>query len=285
MKSFSIIVCLLATAYADDGQLPSSHMEHAFSHAGRAIITLSIEHTFPANGRALGLDISENPSGPETSVCGVNNVDGKVYFYNAYSGTPAGSIDLSPSNTSCFGAVFCTGGPWDEYIYTNDWGSNDLFYSSNWGTTWSNVFDPSFTSGRGMDYDGDHFWTTNGSGSIIRFYPEYSPFDTFSVPETSGQLSGLTVFPYEGDLAVAVTSYGAEGIWFYIFDGTDLEYMGFGQFPITAYNSYGLAHSNNLNGIFWSYEETPGNRQISRLSFEISQSFHQSTWGGVKSAF
>lgn len=209
----------------------------------------------------------------------------KVYYYNAESSSLVGSMNLSPSNTKCSGAAYSMGGAWSGYFFTNDWESSDLFYSSNEGGTWNNTFDPSVTSGRGMDYEGEQFWTTNGTGSSIRFYPEYTPFDTFSVSETSGQLSGLTVFPHEGDLAVAVTPYVAQGIWFCTYDGTSLEYMGFGQFPIAPYNSFGLAYSSKLDRIFWSYEETHGNRKISRLSFDISQSLEQDTWGGIKGSF
>jgi hypothetical protein len=273
-----VIIAAVMLSTGNDGQ------SHEAIEAGQgdtaANITLTLVNTFPAEGRALGLYMIE-----ETALLGVNNLNRKIYGYSPISGTVTVTIDLDPANTSCFGVAFNPNSPGTEYFHTNDWGGNDLFYTMNWGSSWNNVFDPSFDKGRGMDFDGVYHWTTNGQSSIIRFIPEYTPFDVLSVPETSGQLSGITVFPWEGHLGVAVTSYGADGIWFYLWNGVVLDYLGFGQFPITPNDSYGLAHSEDLNCLFWSYKDSSGDYMISRLAFEINQELSPSTWGAIKAGF
>lgn len=248
---------------------------------GKADITLTLIDSFEPEGKALGLYMIES-----TALCGVNNDDGKVYGYSPTAGIVNFVMDLDPANAStCFGVLFGDQFPGAERFYTNDWDGNELYYTLDWGTTWNTVFDPAFNDGRGMDNDGEYLWSTYGNGKLIRFQPETTPFDTLLVPETSGQLSGLAVFPWEGDLCVAVTSYGADGIWFYLWDGAELEYLGMGSLPVTSYGTYGLAYSEDLLALFLSYEESSGDFWIARMSVEIEVALEQSTWGAVKASF
>lgn len=249
--------------------------------AGKADITLTLVDTFQPEGKALGLFMIEL-----TALCGVNNSEGKVYGYSPITGAVNFSMDLDPANaSSCFGVIFGDEFPGPERFYTNDWNGNDLYYTTDWGASWSTVFDPTFDEGRGMDYDGDYLWSTYGNGRIVRFQPETTPFDTLLVPETGGQLSGLTVFPWEGDLCVAVTSYSSDGIWFYLWDGAVLEYLGLGSFPYSPYTAYGLAYSEDLQLLFASYEEYGGDFWIASMSVDIVAALEQSTWGAVKASF
>lgn len=273
-----VLAALVCNGLGDNGAIQAANTDPLTDPVPCADISLSLVSTFSAEGKALGLYMIE-----ETALLGVNNTGMKVYGYSPTTGTVNMEISLDPSNTSCFGAAFDPASA--GTFYTNDWSGDDLFYTPDWGTTWNTVFDPSFSAGRGMDFDGTHFWTTNGTGSIIRFIPEYTPFDVLSVPETSGQLSGITVFPWEGDLAVAVTSYGASGIWVYTWNGTALEYLGFGALPVTPETSYGLAYSEDLNSMFFSYQDFSDDFLIARLSIEISQALTPSTWAAVKASF
>ena len=248
---------------------------------GKADITLTLVDTFEPEGRALGLYMIES-----TALLGVNNSDGKVYGYAPSTGEVTLTVDLDPANAStCFGVLFGDEFPGPERFYTNDWNGNDLYYTVDWGASWNTIFDPTFNEGRGMDNDGEYLWSTYGTGKIVRFLPETTPFDTLPVPETSGQLSGLAVFPWEGDLCIAVTSYGADGIWFYLWDGTELEYLGLGSFPVTSDVAYGLAYSDDLQALFLSYEDYSGDFWIARMSVEIEVALEQSTWGAVKASF
>ena len=244
-------------------------------------ISLSLENTFPAQGKAMGLDVVENPSGSEVSLLGTNNTDDAIYFYTP-SGMVTDTIQLDPLNGSCFGAVYNLG---ESTLYTNDWEHTDLFCTDDMGSTWNTVQDPAENSGRGLAFLGDHYWTTNGYSGLLQFTPGYPPTQTFILPEIYGQLSGLTVFPFEGSTAVAVTTYSDLNIWFYTWDGAVLQFLGSAPCPAPCQASYGLAFSNNRGTIFWSYKTASGEYLISEFSFEIDQSLQQHTWGGIKSSF
>ena len=271
----TILLVMALTLGWNDGRLPS--VKEAENPAPIADIYLDVQDTFAAEGRALGLDVIE-----EAGILGVNNQDMVINGYTAM-GTISFVVPLDPANTSCFGAAFDPGE--SGCFYTSDWTDNDLYYSLDWGTSWRTVFDPAFDQGRGMDFDGTYYWITNGSGSIIRFIPEQTPVDTFEVPETEGQLSGLTIFDYEGLMGVALTAYGAQGIWFYLFDGTELEYLNFAAFPFTVQTSYGLAYASTLDAIFWSYEEPADQYYISLVEFDVTWALSQNTWAAIKASF
>lgn len=281
MKSLSIILCLLAAAFADNGRLPSADMEEATPYEGRADITLNLINTFTPSGQVFGL-FADDPAGADAWLLTMNKTAMRIDIYDAAGGSMTGSINLDTENTSGFGVALHTA---NSQFYTNDWLKTDLFYTDNWGSTWNTIFDPTDTAGRGLDYDGAFFWTTNGTGSIVRFYPGYGTFTTLSVPETSGQLTGITAFPYQSYICVALTSYSAQSIWFYLYDGYTLSYLGAAITPVSSQSSYGLAYSTNLESIFWAYEPTGGGYRISQMEFEVSQALNQSTWGGIKRAF
>lgn len=83
-----------------------------------ADVSLTLENTFPAQGKAMGLDVVENPSGSEVSLLGTNNTDDAIYFYTP-SGLVTDTIQLDPLNGSCFGAVYNLG---ESTLYTNEIG-------------------------------------------------------------------------------------------------------------------------------------------------------------------
>jgi hypothetical protein len=233
-------------------------------------ITLTLVNTFEPEGRALGLCVVENPHGAEVSVLGINNLEMRIYVYSI-DGTAVSSIELDPANMNCFGLLFVDDYPSNTRFYTNDWDNTNLFYTDDNGTTWNTVFNPAVDKGRGMDFDGENYWTTYGSGAIMRFIPEYTPDDPILLPEISAQLTGLATFPYEGMVGIAVTAYHAHNIWFYIWNGVSLDYLGVAPVPIECDLSLGLSYSENLEHFFWSHKDDTGKYWISELSFTIEK--------------
>ena len=246
-----------------------------------ADISLTLENTFPAQGKAMGLDVVENPSGPEVSLLGTNNTDDAVYFYTP-SGMVTDTIQLDPLNASCFGAVYVLD---ESMLYTNDWEHTDLFYTDDMGSTWSTVQDPAEYSGRGLAYHDNLFWTTCGYSGLLQFTPGYPPIQTFILPEVYGQLSGLAVFPLEGATVIAVTTYSDHNIWFYELDGSSLQFLDLAPCPATCQASYGLAYCESRDTIFWSYRTASGEYLISEISFDVNQPLAQYTWSGIKHYF
>lgn len=248
---------------------------------GSSTVSLSSVNTFAAEGRAMGLAVSENPSGSEFALLGVNNSDDMLYLYSV-SGFVTGSIELDSLNGHCFGVVL---NQTQDVIYTNDWEETDLFLTEDYGTTWSRVSDPAVNSGRGLTFDGNYYWTTDGYSGLLQFLPGTPPVQSFLLAEIYGQLSGLAVFPFQGNTGLAITTYSDLSIWFYEWDGVNLQFLGSAPCPEPCQASYGLAYSTALEHLFWSYKTSSGEYLISELSFEIDLSFTQNTWGGIKASF
>lgn len=283
MRYFTVLLCFAMLAFAGiDGQIGSSAPTGSRPVLGTDDISLVVENTFDPVTKALGLDIYEDAA--NTYVLGTNNVDLKVQAYDAYSGSALGSLPLDPANSSCFGVAW-NNDPVDDTYYTSDWNSTNLFYTEDFGVSWSTYPSPAGTAARGMDFDGTDYWTTNGTGGgLWRFQPGVGE-SNLSIPEITDQPSGITTFPYQGDVAVAVTTYGVHNIWFYIWDGASLTLLGSAPCPLPCASSYGLAYSANTDTIFWSYRDAGNNYKISELSFDLSVALQHDTWGSIKSTF
>lgn len=253
----------------------------AFTVPCFAGVSLSLENTFPASGRAMGLEVVENQSGSEVWILGANNSDDAFYWYTP-EGAVADTTMLDPLNGSCFGVVY---NEQDNVFFTNDWSEPDLFFSEDSGEVWGRTDDPSGNSGRGLAFGGGLYWTTNGYAGLLQFTPGYPPSLSLPLPEIYEQLSGLTLFPCSRGTGIAVTTYADLSIWFYSWDGTELVFLGSAPCPAPCQASYGLAYSCSRDTIFWSYKTASGGYFISELEFDTGQSFHQSTWGGIKNSF
>lgn len=283
MRYLTALLCFAVLAFAGmDGQTGSSVPVGSRPVQGTDDITLNVENTFGTVTKALGLDIFEDVA--YTYVLGTNNVDLIVQAYDATSGNPLGSLPLDPANSACFGVAW-NNDPVDDTYYTTDWSSSNLFYTEDFGANWSTYPSPAGDEGRGMDFDGTDYWTTNGTdGGLWRFRPGVGE-SNLAIPEITTQPSGITTFPYEGDVGVAVTTYNTLNIWFYVWDGASLSYLGMAPCPLPCASSYGLAYSANTGTIFWSYRDPSNIYMISELSFDISVALQQETWGSIKATF
>ena len=244
-------------------------------------VSLTIENTFPAQGKAMGLEVAEGSPYSQVYVLGTNNTDDAVYWYST-DGTLCDTTLLSPGNDKCFGAAIR---PADGAVFTNDWESTDLFYTQDGGATWDTVQDPSGLQGRGICFEGDHLWSTGGYSSLLRFIPGGGSSQQMTLPQVYGQPSGLTVFPMAGGTGIAVTTYSDHNIWFYLWNGGDPEFLGSAPCPAECQASCGLAHSEERGTIFWSYRTSSGEYWISELSFETGYSLEPFTWASVKRSF
>lgn len=283
MRYVTALLCFAMLAFAGlDGQTGSSAPMVSRPVQGTDDISLTVENTFDPVTKALGLDIYEDAAA--TYVLGTNNVDLIVQAYDAYTGGALGSLPLDPANSSCFGVAW-NNDPVDDTYFTSDWGSSNLFYTEDFGVSWNTYPSPAGSAARGMDFDGTDYWTTNGTGGgLWRFQPGVGE-SNLSIPEITDQPSGVTTFPYQGDVGVAVTAYNVHSIWFYVWDNTSLTFLGSAPCPLPCGSSYGLAYSANTDTIFWSYRDTGNNYKISELSFDISVALQQDTWGSIKSTF
>ncbi len=283
MKYFLLLLVLAAFTFADnDGCMEIGSGAGSHSAAGDDI-TLILVNDWVLTGKALGLDIFEDGAS-SFYILGVDNNLDVVQAYDATSCTPLGTLPLSASNGSCFGLAWNNDATNDTY-YTDDWGNTNLFFTDDFGITWSTYPNPAGTSARGMDFDGVDYWTTNGSGGgLWRFRPTVGE-ENIAIPEVPSQPSGVTVFPNGSNVGVAVTAYGTHNIYFYDWDGATLAFIGSAPCPASGVSSsYGLAYAETNGNIFWSYMDTSSGYHIAEFSFNLV-SLEQTSWGAIKTSF
>ena len=279
MKYFLLLLVLAVLAFADnDGCSEISSGASSYSSGGDDI-TLTLLNDWILAEKALGLDIFDG-----IYILGADNNLDLIQAYDATSCSPLGSLTLDPANGSCFGLAWNNDASNDTY-YTDDWQSSNLFFTDDFGSTWSTYPNPAGSSARGMDFDGADYWTTNGNGGgLWRFQPGVGE-QNIAIPEVPSQPSGVTVFPLGSNVGVVVTAYQTLSIFFYEWDGATMAFLGSAPCPAAAvYRSYGLAYSEGNGHIYWSYQDDPGNYRIAEFSFDLV-SLEQSSWGAIKSSF
>ena len=277
MKILLLLLILTVLAYADnDG---CTEIGPGSSLPGTDDIVLVLLNDWVLAEKALGLDIFNG-----VYILGVDNVNMYVQAYDATTCAPLGTLPLDPANASCFGIAWNNDATNDTY-YTDDWTATNLFFTDDFGSTWSAEPNPAGNSARGMDFDGTDYWTTNGNGGgLWRFVPGVGQ-DNIAIPEVPTQPSGVTVFPMGSNVGVAVTAYQTLSIFFYEWDGATLSFTGSAPCPAASvYRSYGLAYAETNGNIFWSYQDNSSNYHIAEFSFDMV-SLEQSSWGAIKSSF
>ena len=248
------------------------------------LITLTLEDEWYINDAetTMGLDVWTN--GGEIRIIFCDQVLRELGSFDPVTGVVVGAIPLDPSNTECFGVAF-NNNLSSPLWYTNDCSETCLYYTTDL-TTWGTTPNPSGALGRGMDFDGNDYWQTFGDSGVYRFQPGVVE-EFVELPGVSGVMSGLTVFPFNGNLGIVVTCYESHKFHFHEWDGSTITYLGSADCPSSVYNSdnFGLAYCD-LNGmLYWSYINTTFDTVIAEISFEIIVGLQQDTWGSIKSGF
>ncbi len=282
MKYIFLLLTFVALAFASDDGCDASMAPVVPHSGGTDAVTLTLLNDWILAEKALGLDMFVD--GANSYVLGADNANDIIQAYDPDTGVPGSTITLDPSNGSCFGIAWNNQVSTDTY-YTNDWGVGNLFYTDDFGTTWTTYPNPAGTLGRGMDFDGSDYWQTDrDGGSVWRFDPGVGEQE-IGVPEVSGQLSGITVYPEGSDLGVIVAAYSDSSLHFYVWDGSTMDYVGAAAYPVGSLgSSFGLAYYETDGTLFWSYKDTSGNYHLTRLGFNTT-ALQQSTWGTIKNAF
>lgn len=243
-------------------------------------LTLVNDWTLPLGILAYGLDVLEDAV---VYILATDYINMSIQFYTL-DGLQAATVPLSPANTGCFGVAWNNGIDTGTY-YTNDWSQDVLYYTEDFGTGWTTVNSPAGTSTGGMAFDGTDYWAIGGvAGGIWRFQPGVSA-ENIAIPEVTAEPSGVAVFPYNGNLGVAVTTYIVHKIYFYEWDGYTMNFIGSAPCPVLAIGaSFGLAYSNESGTMFWSYADNDTVWHIAEFSFSLA-ALEPSSWGSIKSSF
>ncbi|MEA3267007.1 MAG: hypothetical protein U9P42_08715 [Candidatus Fermentibacteria bacterium] len=280
IKLLFVVMLVAALSFgADDGCTDSSvGIDPGTSGSDDITLTVINDWTLAGGTKALGLDVFE---GTEVYILGADNTNMHIQAYST-SGTPVGTLDLSAANASCFGVAWNDNTDTEGY-YTDDWADAVLYYTEDFGSTWTTVTNPASNQARGMAFDGVDYWETNGNGGgLWRFQPGVGE-ENIAIPEVPTQPSGVAVFPYGGNLGVAVTAYNTLNIYFYEWDGSTMSFLGSAACPGTVGSSFGLAYSSSNGHMYWSYSDG-SNNHLAELSFTIT-ALERSSWGSIKTSF
>ena len=280
MKMLVSLLVITALVFADDEGCAETELLIYPDLPEQDDITLSIVNTWVVSwaSQCLGMDCWE--SGGTMLIVFASRNDVQLNSLDPATGTGGGTQNLDPVNINCFGVVY-NNEPGSPLWHTNDWSIPILYYTTDF-LTWSVTPNPSGTAGRGMDFDGTDYWIANGEDGVYRFQPGVSQ-EAISLPEVPTQISGLTTFPYQGDVGLAVTTYNTHNIYFYSWDGSTMSYLGNAACPVSVSSSLGLAYCATRNTIFWSYNS--GNYSIAEFEFDIELSFENATWTEIKASF
>ena len=283
MKVIFILIALAALAFAANDGCTTLGNGHNSPTTDNVVLTVLHNWSITSGNKALGLDIVED--GAFTFIVGTDNVTGHLRAWDASTGESIGTITLDEENAGCFG-VSWNNTPATTTYYTSDWDDPVLYYTEDGGTSWTTVTSPAGNRARGMDFDGTDYWTTNGAGGgLWRFQPGLGA-ENLSIPEVPSDinLSGLAVWNYNGNLAVAVTTYQDFNIWIYIWDGSTLTFHGSAALPVTPFQGLGLAYSENNGHLYWSYRDSSGIYHLVAMAIDMV-SLSRDSWAGIKTSF
>ncbi len=278
---FLLLSLFVSLAFATDNYgYNSTESSARIETQGTDAISITVINSFTTEQQALGLDIYSNGLSDYILAVCHDNMHVEIYEID---GSSAGYFNLSLANLGSFG-IALNDIP-DSEVYVNDWNSSNLFKSEDVGASWTTLTNPAGDMGRGMDFDGTDYWQLNSEGnSIWRFQPNAGA-EEIAVPGVSGLLSGLTTFPYQSSLGIALTSYNVHNIYFFEWDGTSLTNLGSAPCPgADIYYSLGLAYNAVTGNMHWSYVNNSWTYTIVEFSLDIT-SLERSSWGSIKSSF
>lgn len=277
---FLFALAFTAMGWVDEYGRDSSILDGTLPTGGDAL-TLNIIETFQVSSatQMLGLDTQEGCSQLVVMDSDANLIRAVVMG----TGNPVWTMPTPCSYT--FGC--CHNWPALYGWYANCFVNDNMYYNlPSWNVAFSN---PAGSNGRGMDFqnDGNYIWETYSSGDTHRIYriDEAGGYTYFTITEVPGQMSGLAVFPYNGNLGIFVTCFDFQDWFLYEFDGSSLTYEGSGNPGLSSFSmSLGLTYYPDTDTFFWSYKVYGTIRWIAEVEF-IETTLEQSTWGNIKTQF
>ena len=282
MKLLFVLVAMAAFAFANDDGCTDTAVGINPPASGTDAVSLTVVNDWgvlPSGEKGLGLDVFENAS--MCFVLDVNHTAMYVRAWDAATGGMENTLPLDAANANGFGLAWNNDFNSDTY-YTNDFVDNVLYYTDDFGSSWTTVANPANNNGRGMDFDGTDYWSTNGDGGgLWRFQPGVGA-QNIAIPEVPTQPSGLAVFPNGSDIGIALTCYNTHNIYFYNWNGSALSYLGSAACPVTCSYSYGLTYAQTTGNLYWSFNN--GGYCIAEVSFSLT-SLSRDTWAGIKTSF
>jgi hypothetical protein len=196
----------------------------------------------------------------------------KKLFYYTLDGTPEGSVTLTYSGNPH---------PWDmcysantDRVFIDDTASPNIFYSTDY-INWHSYANPGGTNGRGLD------WTENVTLSDIIVEANYNGFesgvymftelgevsDYYEVADPSNYLTGVTVFPLNGNYYLMAMSSDIDCFYFYT-TTVPITLVGYADFPQNFEAYYDIAYCSSRDTVYMSGKNS-GQYCIYELQFDF----------------
>ncbi|RKZ03186.1 hypothetical protein DRQ25_17965 [Candidatus Fermentibacteria bacterium] len=283
MKYFLFVLVIAVVAFADNDDCTDISSGAGSYPSDGDDISTTVINEWEIFVCALGMDFFD--LGTRSYFYVIDNNTNLLVLFNGGAGCiPLDSYNLDAANGSGFGVAWNFDGSEDTF-YTDDSENASLFFTDDNGSTWSTASNPAGIQGRGMDFDGTDYWTTNGNGGgVWRFLPGVGQ-QNIATPELPTTPSGLTVFPYQSNLGIAVTCYQTFSIYFYVWDSSTMTFLGSAPCPVSGLTkSYGLAYTGTTETFFWTYQDGSGNYHLAEFSMSTNALEH-SSWGAIKGSF
>jgi len=207
---------------------------------------------------------------------------------NTTTGVYSSGIAAPPSMGDICGIAYhYLGG--SNNLYINGWNTTpDIWYVYTGDQTWYNAFSNPVSGPRGMAQDTNtDLWQISADHSLYRCDLSGTLLNTFLLSELpSGTSMGCGVFPFGSNIGIIVGGYFMFDFYIYVFDGSNLEYIGSIPVPLACNESYGIDYDNNTGIFYWLYEDAGWIYRLSSfyLTF-VETSLEQTTWGSIKTIF
>jgi hypothetical protein len=249
---FPLLVCGLCPGYGNATSDQNSAIPNIMPEMG-ATVTIVNQFYIPDGANIAGLSIAE--------VSGLDHVgfpsylDKKLYYYHL-----DGSLEIGVSLIYS-GNVY----PWDmcyspesERIFIDDFVSPTIFYTTDL-LNWDSYPNPAGAEGKGLE------WTTDISAPTLILEANYSGFESgvymftelaelsayYEVTYPPFYLTGVTVFPFNGEYYLMLMS--SEYDYFYFYTSTvPLTLLGYAEFPIDFEGHYDIAYCDSRDSFYMS---------------------------------
>lgn len=280
-----LLIAFAVFAYDPDAGPDPGGLQYSQAGSDDWSIVLTSQNVYPLNfGSSLrGCDYADGYGELLMSDYGTDS----IYSVDPTTGMLNAGIPCPPEIPDVLG--LCHYVTTENNILINDWGSVlDIW---RWGSTswWEYMFGNPSPEPRGMDMDdAQTVWEIDANSRVLyHFDLSGNIIDSFALTELpSSYACGCSVFPFAGQIGIVIGGYAYADFYFYLYDGSSLEYMNSAPVPQSISSSYGISWSCDTGSFFWVYTNTSGDYYLCEFTADIQElALEQSTWGGIKSVF
>lgn len=235
---------------------------------------------------------SDNVRGIESlnnSVVMTDPVSDTLYVCSE-TGTLQNTVAINPGCSNAYGTCYGELGG-EQCWFFNDSSLTSTTYLWRYTDpgTWTYCTNPAGGNGRGMDYSflTGNYWQVafDGDNSLWRHNNSGSYGFEYSISEVSGEISGVTAFPFDGDEGLVIC--GRTDNYFHVYKvlmGIVI-HQGSALLPDTTVDyTLDISWNPTTDYFYWLYSKG-GIRYVARLDATIEQDLQTETWGAVKSLF